>query len=239
MTVVVGLMIVYMYYFSASLLLCVDRFDKPKAVKYTVQSHIHVRVVISNICFDSCSTLYHLYFCFDIRFFFFSSRRRHTRCALVTGVQTCALPISPASPALAASTPALSASRLVWKASASMVEMIAFISWLDASIWRIASIARLAVASTSSADLRAMATRSLVCRALSAANFTEAVNCSSVVDVRASDSACRSVRRDRSSEACAISPVPMRMRSEERRVGKEGVGTCVSRGLLYTIQNKK
>src|SRR3546814_798670 len=30
-----------------------------------------------------------LFFCF-----FFSSRRRHTRCALVTGVQTCALPIS-------------------------------------------------------------------------------------------------------------------------------------------------
>src|SRR3546814_9757278 len=26
---------------------------------------------------------------------FFSSRRRHTRCALVTGVQTCALPIFP------------------------------------------------------------------------------------------------------------------------------------------------
>src|SRR3546814_9123820 len=30
--------------------------------------------------------------CF-VLFFFFSSRRRHTRCALVTGVQTCALPI--------------------------------------------------------------------------------------------------------------------------------------------------
>src|SRR3546814_12281883 len=30
-----------------------------------------------------------------IRFFFFSSRRGHTRCALVTGVQTCALPILP------------------------------------------------------------------------------------------------------------------------------------------------
>src|SRR3546814_8074471 len=28
-----------------------------------------------------------------IEYFFFSSRRRHTRCALVTGVQTCALPI--------------------------------------------------------------------------------------------------------------------------------------------------
>src|SRR3546814_7082622 len=33
--------------------------------------------------------------CFMV-FFFFSSRRRHTRCALVTGVQTCALPISSA-----------------------------------------------------------------------------------------------------------------------------------------------
>src|SRR3546814_9874511 len=32
-----------------------------------------------------------LYF---VVYFFFSSRRRHTRCALVTGVQTCALPIS-------------------------------------------------------------------------------------------------------------------------------------------------
>src|SRR3546814_5725106 len=29
-----------------------------------------------------------------LMFFFFSSRRRHTSCALVTGVQTCALPIS-------------------------------------------------------------------------------------------------------------------------------------------------
>src|SRR3546814_13601022 len=49
--------------------------------------------------------------------FFFSSRRRHTRCALVTGVQTCALPISSAlalaaalvvcNPAAFASDPAL------------------------------------------------------------------------------------------------------------------------------------
>src|SRR3546814_10725069 len=28
-----------------------------------------------------------------VSFCFFASRRRHTRCALVTGVQTCALPI--------------------------------------------------------------------------------------------------------------------------------------------------
>src|SRR3546814_1409845 len=33
-------------------------------------------------------------FLFDVHCFFFASRRRHTRCALVTGVQTCALPIS-------------------------------------------------------------------------------------------------------------------------------------------------
>src|SRR3546814_10874155 len=32
-------------------------------------------------------------FFFVLLRFFFSSRRRHTRCALVTGVQTCALPI--------------------------------------------------------------------------------------------------------------------------------------------------
>src|SRR3546814_7514977 len=31
--------------------------------------------------------------CFLLFLFFFSSRRRHTSCALVTGVQTCALPI--------------------------------------------------------------------------------------------------------------------------------------------------
>src|SRR3546814_14753349 len=44
--------------------------------------------------------------------FFFSSRRRHTRCALVTGVQTCALPICSiqgsvsSTPAIARSSPA-------------------------------------------------------------------------------------------------------------------------------------
>src|SRR3546814_281186 len=38
-----------------------------------------------------CLILLFLYV--SLRFFFFSSRRWHTRCALVTGVQTCALPI--------------------------------------------------------------------------------------------------------------------------------------------------
>src|SRR3546814_5193435 len=52
--------------------------------------------------------------------FFFSSRRRHTRCALVTGVQTCALPIlapsaveAPGLTSAAASAPVTSTTRCV------------------------------------------------------------------------------------------------------------------------------
>src|SRR3546814_10341174 len=48
---------------------------------------MHVLVIYYSLFYISCLRC----FCF----FFFSSRRRHTRCALVTGVQTCALPISP------------------------------------------------------------------------------------------------------------------------------------------------
>src|SRR3546814_7375360 len=44
-----------------------------------------LRFVLLLVC------IFYLYFVF----FFFSSIRRHTRCALVTGVQTCALPICP------------------------------------------------------------------------------------------------------------------------------------------------
>src|SRR3546814_10267222 len=42
---------------------------------------------------SSLAVLYCLYLSFLFFVFFFSSRSRHTRCALVTGVQTCALPI--------------------------------------------------------------------------------------------------------------------------------------------------
>src|SRR3546814_755266 len=45
-------------------------------------------------CFSRFFLLLSLVFLvFGFLCFFFSSRRRHTRCALVTGVQTCALPI--------------------------------------------------------------------------------------------------------------------------------------------------
>src|SRR3546814_4935189 len=46
--------------------------------------------------------------------FFLSSRRRHTRCALVTGVQTCALPISPGDS--------------VWKVFSAAI-------WLEREVW--------------------------------------------------------------------------------------------------------
>src|SRR3546814_5402909 len=43
--------------------------------------------------------------CVFVVCFFFSSRRRHTRCALVTGVQTCALPICLSQRCLCSSLP--------------------------------------------------------------------------------------------------------------------------------------
>src|SRR3546814_8325135 len=52
--------------------------------------------IVHTVCFVGSSYLLSLLIYESIYcFFFFSSRRRHTRCALVTGVQTCALPISP------------------------------------------------------------------------------------------------------------------------------------------------
>src|SRR3546814_10536156 len=42
----------------------------------------------------SCRGSYDYLVSVYVSYCFFSSRRRHTRCALVTGVQTCALPIS-------------------------------------------------------------------------------------------------------------------------------------------------
>src|SRR3546814_8159191 len=58
---------------------------------------MHLIVSLAQVCYIvitveySCIVLFIASLC---SFFFFSSRRRHTRCALVTGVQTCALPIS-------------------------------------------------------------------------------------------------------------------------------------------------
>src|SRR3546814_8723009 len=43
--------------------------------------------------FTMCLSCYYVQVLLVLLFFFVSSGRRHTRCALVTGVQTCALPI--------------------------------------------------------------------------------------------------------------------------------------------------
>src|SRR3546814_19160833 len=51
-------------------------------------------LIFSYMCYY-CRIFCVLSVAYIIFVFFFSSRRRHTRCALVTGVQTCALPISP------------------------------------------------------------------------------------------------------------------------------------------------
>src|SRR3546814_4967187 len=50
-------------------------------------------VVRCALCICLCTRLISVYCEFFFVVFFFSSRRRHTICALVTGVQTCALPI--------------------------------------------------------------------------------------------------------------------------------------------------
>src|SRR3546814_7282679 len=66
------------------------------------------------ISYDTC--LVEMYRSFSL---FFSSRRRHTRCALVTGVQTCALPISVISVVLGRTTRTLLSSIICLSKSAS------------------------------------------------------------------------------------------------------------------------
>src|SRR3546814_7887261 len=61
---------------------------------------VRVYLLVCNLCLLLWPVLLFIFHCMSLCmlfqlfcFFFFSSRRRHTRCALVTGVQTCALPI--------------------------------------------------------------------------------------------------------------------------------------------------
>src|SRR3546814_5745946 len=61
-------------------------------------THLFVYLLVLQLFFFLCLLFYFFFFvllCTYVFFFFFffSSRIRHTRCALVTGVQTCALPI--------------------------------------------------------------------------------------------------------------------------------------------------
>src|SRR3546814_10165287 len=74
-------------------------------------------IYMCRLCYlflDCCVTMFLLlvrcvfllFGCFYfVFFFFFSNRRRHTSCALVTGVQTCALPILTSAPDSASRPP--------------------------------------------------------------------------------------------------------------------------------------
>src|SRR3546814_13669856 len=114
-------------------------------------------------------------------FFFVSSRRRHTRCALVTGVQTCALPIY--------LYPQRRSRRLIGQRD----------EVAPADFHRI------------DADLA----RRLVEQGLADQRFHR--------------------------PGAAIGPEPHRVgvRSEERRVGKECVGTCRCRWATYLYKKKR
>src|SRR3546814_9756045 len=62
---------------------------------------------------------------------FFSSRRRHTRCALVTGVQTCALPIfhhQPQEPAAPCTAQQLARALLPYRQSVSLLKSVRHMS---------------------------------------------------------------------------------------------------------------
>src|SRR3546814_1949124 len=114
--------------------------------------------------------------------FFFSSRRRHTRCALVTGVQTCALPICADVPAGARGIgrPAMNAPQPAHRSTSAVV--VQSLMWL----WLIGLSVLVALG-------------------------YQAMN-------------------DQADQERLDSRLQRLERSEERRVGKECVSTCRSRG---------
>src|SRR3546814_3412093 len=73
-------------YLSRCVCMCIDLWS---CVLVVVQILVRMLMYVSG---DFVFCNFNVFFCVGV--FFFSSRRRHTRCALVTGVQTCALPIS-------------------------------------------------------------------------------------------------------------------------------------------------
>src|SRR3546814_11562043 len=116
--------------------------------------------------------------------FFFSSRRRHTRCALVTGVQTCALPIC----SLRGSMQQLAEQRLI----------VAHVPEFDAQLEIVGSFGNLNIRN----------------------------------DVAEAVFASLKQGPQRIADLAALpffSGKPLAGSAEERRVGKECVGTCMSR----------
>src|SRR3546814_2753921 len=115
--------------------------------------------------------------------FFWSSRRRHTRCALVTGVQTCALPIC-----------VLSGEILVHNPCYRADEMALVIDMAKEFGYKVST-------------------------------FHHAVEAYKIADIHAKEGICSAMWADWWGFKMEAYD-----RSEERRVGKECVSTCRSRG---------
>ena len=118
----------------------------------------------------------------------------------------------PASPARAASTPALSARRLVWKAISSMTPMICPILRDEALIRSIASVVLRTISLLFSASTPAPLAAALASLTLSEALAAVSATPPSVAVACSSAAACCSVRRERSSDAAAISRPAMSTR---------------------------
>src|SRR3546814_10044217 len=71
--------------------------------------------------------------------FFFSSRRRHTRCALVTGVQTCGLPIWGMDPNWAWGVATIAGILLI---ALPLMLAVAMIIYADRKIWAAIALRR-------------------------------------------------------------------------------------------------
>ena len=116
------------------------------------------------------------------------------RCARVrTSAATTAKPL-PASPARAASTAALRASRLVWKAISSITPVMSEIFWLACSMRAIASTAVMHDATAIRRDACRLLGEGDGLREDCADAFTEAASSSVVAAVSSSEEACCSVR---------------------------------------------
>ncbi|MNZ95089.1 hypothetical protein D3C78_1142210 [compost metagenome] len=133
------------------------------------------------------------------------------RCASSrTSCATTAKPL-PASPARAASTPAFSARRLVWKAISSITPMIREISAEDCAMPSMEFTACCTTSPDLPASSQAWLTAPAACAAFSALELTCAVNSLRAAAVSSRLAACCSVRCERSLAARVISPVPLPM----------------------------
>src|SRR3546814_11524391 len=153
--------------------------------------------------------------------FFFSSRRRHTRCALVTGVQTCALPICRTRPRWIPAGLAAAArcrlgvrphSRPHQPGEQAMIFRRSRAAFLAASILSIPVALSPVMVSPASAQWIVYDPTNYVQNVLSAARALEQIN-----------NQITSLQNE----------ATMLIKSEERRVGKECVSTCKSRWSPY------